>query len=915
MKALRITPVMLQSLGAVLPAIAQTFTGFPLAIGGSRDYYRVGEQTWRRTGHGTWMYFPEGQEPLPPWTRAAETVAPPAPTGPPPSAPPLQETAQSTTGAARRRRRRRRGGRPDPGDGDWDEQAESETLTHDSLVTVSTRHADPRPDPRLPVPGAAGPAQPPLPEGFPAVLGGLDPELPAEHPTFLDQSLAADGRKKGASSAAPSWNSRMGPERGVKWRGGAPPAPPKWAYDKEDLRAFSKYERKVRLWEIQVEAYTCQRWRPLFSFTPLSGEPEQELEHAPLEKINSRQGINYILEQLRGPMSQRLVYQKRRFLSDFEGINRYPSEHLRALTNRYRRTERNLQAVDINVTAMYDGEARGSRLLDRARLSPQDQRLVLVGARYSLAFDDIAESLIMQFPDFKAPPPVMGKDGQLITRSKGSGKNNDKPFPQQGGPSHQGGKGNGKFAPRRVFVTESGEATEPHDGIQDDEPDNDEDAQGDQNEDDPDDQPDGDGDDPGDDLDDLVQVLTVTARRLASVKLGRKFSGNKVPPSELKKKTACAACGEVSHWRGDPQCKVSGTGAASSSSMPGPSSSTPAKKGGKGDKPHQTFTVMHSDLGNYEVRSGYGTAFGDAEPGSYRVNVVFATQDVAHNTGFVGYMVLDTACQRTCCGRRWLREHQDLLGVYDIQPVKVDCKDRFQFGKGDPISADHRAHIPAVLDDGSTFCLGAGVLDAGIPLLASNPLLKALGMVLDLPRMVAYFEQLSAEVPVVNLKGHLAVNIAALSGPKGASLKHHMSSVDWQNAAPELLFDKGPPVPSLGHAPASATMVTKVAFSDAEPPLLSQELVPADVQGSSTQDLGPCVAGRGDTAPTGRKLSEYRGVRPRRHLQVRQCDREIRQVPEVRDEMGVEGRRRKMATAPLQRIFTLIGTAIALLGQ
>ena len=75
------------------------------------------------------------------------------------------------------------------------------------------------------------------------------------------------------------------------------------------------------------------------------------------------------------------------------------------------------------MTAMYDGEARGSRLLDRARLSPQDQCLVLVGARYSLALDDIAESLVMQFPDFKAPPPVMGKDGQLISRPKGSGKN------------------------------------------------------------------------------------------------------------------------------------------------------------------------------------------------------------------------------------------------------------------------------------------------------------------------------------------------------------------------------------------------------------------------------------------------------------------------------------------------------------
>ena len=89
-------------------------------------------------------------------------------------------------------------------------------------------------------------------------------------------------------------------------------------------------------------------------YNALSGEPEQELEHAPLEKINSQSGINYILDQLRGPMSQRLVYQKGRFLADYENINRYLNEHLRAFVNRYRRVERNLDAVGITVSAMYD---------------------------------------------------------------------------------------------------------------------------------------------------------------------------------------------------------------------------------------------------------------------------------------------------------------------------------------------------------------------------------------------------------------------------------------------------------------------------------------------------------------------------------------------------------------------------------
>ena len=98
------------------------------------------------------------------------------------------------------------------------------------------------------------------------------------------------------------------------------------------------------------------------------------------------------------------------------------------------------------------------------------------------------------------------------------------------------------------------------------------------------------------------------------MKLRQKFSLlNKVPASKLKKKTACAVCGDIEHWKGDPQCKVSGATAASSTTASSPS--TAPKKGGKGDKPHQTFTVMRSDLGNYEVRSAYGAAFAEHQPG------------------------------------------------------------------------------------------------------------------------------------------------------------------------------------------------------------------------------------------------------------------------------------------------------------
>ena len=61
---------------------------------------------------------------------------------------------------------------------------------------------------------------------------------------------------------------------------------------------------------------------------------------------------------------------------------------------------------------------RGNRLLERSRLSPENQRLVLVGSAYNLAYEAIVESLRMSFPEHKPPPLLFGKDSQSINQSK-----------------------------------------------------------------------------------------------------------------------------------------------------------------------------------------------------------------------------------------------------------------------------------------------------------------------------------------------------------------------------------------------------------------------------------------------------------------------------------------------------------------
>ena len=339
----------------------------------------------------------------------------------------------------------------------------------------------------------------------------------------LDTKQVMTSQVATSSSSSTSWNSMMGPTRGVRWRGEAPPAPPLWKYEQNDLRAYSKFAKKIALWRIQVASFMTPREAALVLYTSLTGEAEAELEHASIESINSDKGVDLILETLRQPMEQKQIFQKRNFLSDFEGIQRQPGEGLKAFSNRYRRIERNLKAVGIEVALMYDSEARGNRLLERARLTPQDQRLILVGCRYSLAFEDVAESMAMQFPDFKGSPPVIGRDGQPINRNKGRGKGQP---PSSSGHGGKGGKPTG-FT-KKVYLAdqaEEGEAEQEHESAEgsggDHKPDHaaadDADA-GNVN--------DGDQDqDEAADLAEVAEVLSVTAKKLSGMRLGRKFAG------------------------------------------------------------------------------------------------------------------------------------------------------------------------------------------------------------------------------------------------------------------------------------------------------------------------------------------------------------------------------------------------------
>ena len=112
------------------------------------------------------------------------------------------------------------------------------------------------------------------------------------------------------------------------------------------------------------------------------------------------------MQVIRSAFGERDVLRKSTLLSRYESLHRYQGEGVRKYTSRYLRTERELLEVGIDISKTYDNEARGHRLLSTAFLPEDGVRNVITGARHSFDFEQVRESMVLLYPEHKAPPPV-----------------------------------------------------------------------------------------------------------------------------------------------------------------------------------------------------------------------------------------------------------------------------------------------------------------------------------------------------------------------------------------------------------------------------------------------------------------------------------------------------------------------------
>ena len=299
--------------------------------------------------------------------------------------------------------------------------------------------------------------------------------------------------------------------------------------------------------------------------------------------------------------------------------------------------------------------------------------------------------------------------------------------------------------------------------------------------------------------------------------------------------------------------------------------------------------------------------------------------NVAETPKFAGYMILDTACQRSCCGESWFLAHCELLKGYRMKIKYHPATDTFQFGAGGLQKSKFKAYIPVRFtgQDAPGLLLGASVLEADVPLLASNFLMESLGCIIDLVK-----QQVFVTAPLLKVNGHLVVSIAEHQkqdhqSPVWARLSR---DVNWEDpppeliASPEVMLDQKVETaaclvnrPAL-HGPTTSSGVASSmengphqGYADRVPHLQGHE--PADE--ARLCDKGVANASRDDGeargACQGHGTTSQASAPSHMHSpfvqEVRQPPRKVQPVPEVSTQAALgRGTRRRGTVGKLVRV-------------
>lgn len=232
--------------------------------------------------------------------------------------------------------------------------------------------------------------------------------------------------------------------------------------------------------------------------------------------------------------------------------------------------------------------------------------------------------------------------------------------------------------------------------------------------------------------------------------------------------------------------------------------------------------------------------------------------------------------------------------------------------------------------------LGASVLDAGIPFLASNTLLGSLGCILDMPKGLIHFGAVGVTLPLRFHMGHIVAKIDCFPNKVNENMvwKQLSDKNIWKNPDPEFLMipeascsstrDRSCDLIPIHAACSSATSSTRMASELAGLDDPDDDVGAADVQVNvSTCASGDVSKGLADIGDESRRRlgachsvdpsgpsSRSQDVSSSKVPPVRQSTRQFQRVSEVQDEVQVQqGARRMGRTWPKHLAAVLLCAA------
>ena len=284
--------------------------------------------------------------------------------------------------------------------------------------------------------------------------------------------------------------------------------------------------------------------------------------------------------------------------------------------------------------------------------------------------------------------------------------------------------------------------------------------------------------------------------------------------------------------------------------------------------------------------------------------------DVVHNiqevhvtslADFKGYVVLDTACQRSCASSTWASNHTQLLGKWRMKPMMVDSSDDFQFGAGEMQRSHQRAYLAAGIGQ-QCLALGASVLEnSSIPYLGSLRMMEKLGCVIDMPSHTIWLTAFGISVPLVNINGHVGMNICDYPEETHERWKALSDESIWKTPDPEVVF-----LPQ--HKPAEVSIADLPdAHSSRTSELVDSMAADRDDGAQGGDDVAFSNGQQGNKGAESRMRSP--GVST-----LRQQVRQVQQVPSVRDSVPLVRRSSRLGSVRTNLFTKLCLVAAAFAG-